>query len=180
MSDILYKCQKHGELLAGQTIKAGIEKSGKQRWRCKECMKHLHHQNYLRNKERIDRKNAVYKEKNPEKFTELNREWYRKSAPLNRDKLRARYKKYRKENSEKASARQKRFKSRAVRELDDVYVKQTLCARSSLRHEDIPQELVDLKRAQMLFRRQIKLSIDNKAIKDLEKQLNELENKNNG
>ena len=67
------RCIKHNTSNEKDFIKAGLERSGAQRYKCKFCQQLLRKNNYLRNKERLYLKHKQWKENNKERSKELNK-----------------------------------------------------------------------------------------------------------
>lgn len=78
MDEIIKTCKKHGDLTLDGLIKSGKNKDGTQRFRCKKCMKEIHHANYLKNKEHIITKSEEYKKNNPDKVKQWRKNDYEK------------------------------------------------------------------------------------------------------
>lgn len=148
-------CDKHGKLFVhkGQVIKAGKEKSGAQRYKCKQCMKDYHKEHYKNNKEKVLAAHEKYKNQDPEKYRNIKNASKRKCWALNKEKYIKNSIEYDKKNPDKKRARQKRFKNNATKELRDVYVKQQIVRGTELLHKHIPQEMVDITRVIMKIKR---------------------------
>lgn len=69
-------CERHGERLLMQCIKAGTKRDGTPRYKCKKCMKIMHKEHYSKNKEKVLEKCATYRKKNPEKRRLLRQKYY--------------------------------------------------------------------------------------------------------
>lgn len=165
----LMRCAKHGDLFWPNAIKSGKEPSGRQRYKCKECMKALHADNYKRNKEKILQAHANYKEQDPEKYRDMKNSSKRKCWALNKKKYIKKGLEFDKKNPDKKSARQKRYKDKAVKDLTDAYVKQHIVAGTNLKFADVPQSLVDTKKGVMSLKRTIKKIEDKKQKRQLKK-----------
>jgi len=86
---IIKTCKKHGDLTQNQIIKSGIT-HGNQRYKCKLCMKEVHRNNYIKNKEKINEKTSEYKRNNRSRYNELNkyyRERYNEKLTKEHDEL---------------------------------------------------------------------------------------------
>ncbi len=129
--------------------------SGKQKYRCKMCMKVLRDNNYTKNKEKILAKHQQYRSENPEKYLDSRKKSYAKNKKKWQE-AKKETKWWRTEDKTIKSIRQKRFKHNAVKELKDVYVKQMLCRDLSVSAKDIPQPLVELKKSTMALKREIR------------------------
>lgn len=152
----LMRCAKHGDLFWSAAIKSGKEPSGRQRYKCKECMKAIHADNYKRNKEKITQAHALYKEQDPAKYRDMKNSSKRKCWALNKEKYIKKGLEFDKKHPDKKSARQKRYKDKAVKELTDGYVKQHIVAGTNLKFSDVPQSLVETKKEVMKLKRVIK------------------------
>jgi cytochrome c553 len=128
-------CTKCGiEKEEGEFYKRGDRKSGL-RPECRVCNS-------------VCRKN--YRQNNPEKLKENNKK-YRQN---NLEKVKENSKNYRQNNPEKVKERSKKD----MLELSDNYVAMTIRSNSftGLKIEDIPKELIELKRNAIKFKREIK------------------------
>jgi len=172
---IIKICKKHGDLTLEKMIKSGVT-HGKQRYKCKACMKEVHRHNYEKNKEKIKLAHELYKAKDPIKYQEMKNISKRKAYAANADKYRARRRESEKKNPQLKRDRNKKYKDKIVGELSDIYVRKKLCENSGLSRKDIPQELVEFKRIVMRMKREIrKRNFENKTITGLEK-INETKN----
>lgn len=63
-------CPTHGNLYRHEMIKAGHNKIGEQRYKCKLCMQQLHKRHYDNNKQKVLAKQKEYRLANPEKVKE--------------------------------------------------------------------------------------------------------------
>ena len=89
-----------------------------------------------------------YYEENKEKAL-LNSEKWRKNNPNARKVIANRY-------FHKNKAQYLKMQKEKVKTLDDSYMKQLLSKRSSLKHEDITDEMVELKRIEIKLKRALK------------------------
>ena len=64
-------------------------------------------------------------------------------------------KKYRELNPERVVQWKKNQKNRYIETLSDIYIKELITQRTGLLFNDVPQELIELKRKQLLLKRQI-------------------------
>jgi hypothetical protein len=78
--------------------------------------------------------------------------WYQK----NKENVIKQSKKWKQSNLEKHKQIRKKMDKKASDNLSDRYVKSILCDDTLLKHSDISQELIELKREQLLLKRQIK------------------------
>ena len=134
------RCSSHGALYKDDVIKAGVT-YGKQRYKCRECMKELHKNHYELNKLKVQLKHKEYKEKDIEKWRNIKKESFKR-------------------NKHKYVERQKishaNLSKKQAKELADRYIKRQLARSANLSHKDIPQEMIDCKRVLMQLKRGIK------------------------
>ena len=122
---------------------------------CLSCRKEYKAKYYIKNKEEIKKKNKIYWFVNREKCLQINKNYYQKNLVnglLQR-------KKWRESNPEKVRAfyQKHQYKTRICsKNLTDSYVKSQLTKRTLLCNKEIPQELIELKRIQMLIKREIR------------------------
>lgn len=105
-------------------------------YRCKQCASEIQRR---------------YAQKNPDKVKESQREYWRK----NKDKKKAKDARHRRKNPvppEKVKAKEARLKEN----LANCYIRRLLVKKTDLKHSDIPQELVELKRKHMEIHRKLK------------------------
>jgi hypothetical protein len=160
----IMRCTHHGDRFLENVIKSGVDKTnGKQRFKCKECMKRIHAENYKKNKTKILAAHNRYKEQDPEKYREMKNASKRKCWALNKEKYIKKSLDYDKKNPNKKRLRQRRFKNKAVKELADVYVKNQIVRDTRLKWADIPQEMVDIKKGIMTIKRLVKYEKINKG-----------------
>jgi hypothetical protein len=127
-----YRCSKRGMEISEKYRKNNIEKYKKSR---REYVKLKRKIDPVFRETKIKRDKLYYKEHKKE-----IREYRKKWTIENLDKNRGYSKKYSKKQSEKLSG---------------YYVTKLLTARSNILKEDIPQELIELKRKQLLLKRQL-------------------------
>lgn len=84
---IIRFCKKHENNILSNFIKAGLNKSGTQRYKCKLCQKELRKNNYQKNKDKIKLKNKLWKLNNPERSKELNKKYKRKKQITIQEKI---------------------------------------------------------------------------------------------
>ncbi len=102
---------------------------------------------YKRSKDKV-RHTEDYIEKNRKRASE-----YYKQNP---DKVKTHAKIARLKYPDRYSGLSKLRKREYVKSLDDVYIKELICRYDKLYHADIPQDLIELKRKQLLLTRQIR------------------------
>lgn len=157
LNEPLAKCSTHGDLYQDQVIKKNKLVDGTYTYRCKKCMSDYHKKNWELNKAKIKLDHVKYKEANPDKVRQQKRNSQLKML-LKRLKdgsdasSRVMLHKYKKETIEKQKARAAYEKDK----LTDYRVKRLLTKRGMLKMKDIPQELVECKRALILLKRAIK------------------------
>lgn len=161
-------CKEHGDLFKDDVIKQGKNAQGEIKWKCKQCMKRLHKEHYELNKAKVLAYQRAYREKNPERVRQIKYDsWFRNGYKyLIRENLRK--KKYKELYAEKYRERDKR----RVENLEDSYVKKVLMNRSNLKSEDIPDSLVEIKRALIILKRNVKKAQDEVKISIMEETLN--------
>lgn len=150
MADIVKICKKHGEL---NYIDIYINKKG---WKiCRICLRDNAKKHRKENKEKVSIRNKNWIAKNPN---------YRKNLPKDKKdilnirqkkyyhKNNTRYKELRKTNSIKIKNRDKKNTD----SLSNCYVRKLLMQRSNLIKNDIPLELIELKRVVIKIKRKIK------------------------
>jgi hypothetical protein len=166
----LKTCKKHGDLTIDNLIKSGIS-YGKQRYKCKLCMKDFHKKNYINNKDKILEKIARNRNANKEKYNAIrSKSWQKhKDKYLERDnKRRAKYKLLNPDIYQEAEKKR-------ISELHDSYIRKQLTKRGVLFSKDIPQSLVELKRILLKTKRLIKEKKQAKELKELKDKTDEIE-----
>lgn len=108
----------------------------------------------IKNKKRISKQRKEYREKNGDFLREKQREKYKN----NPDKYKESSNKYRQDpkNKEKIFLARKKDKKRSVAFLRDDYVRDFIRATLYIKTEDIASEMIELKRMQLKFHREIK------------------------
>lgn len=153
------RCKEHGDLfvhMKGAVIKAGRDPRGDRRYKCRLCMKIFHKIHYENNKDKVSIAQKKYREENPEKVKETKRVSAKKMRNIYRERHIQRRKDERILNPYASKERQKRYRKKSISELGDPYVKEKLVDGTSLKFDDIPQEMVDAQREVMRLRRIIK------------------------
>lgn len=166
MTDIIKTCKNHGDLTVDKLIMQG-SRNGSVSYRCRQCMSESHKKHYMKNREKVRQAHIRYREENPERYRQIRNASKRKMYALNPEKDAERKRIYARLNPGIENDRKNRHKKKAVRELDDFYVKYTIVRGTSLRNSDIPEAMVKLKKALMLLRRQsrkmrIEQNVENK------------------
>lgn len=122
-------CPRHGSLTMDLV---NINAShGRSILRCKQCQKESHQRHYEKNKEKIKVSHAEYKERDREAFLKMKRD----SA-----------KRMRQKNGEKYRQKRRRHDRRYVAEMTDRYIAKLVRRGTSLKKEDIPKEVIEMKR----------------------------------
>lgn len=133
----IFICKIHGKLNKGDVYVYGhLERNFISR-SCKLCIK--------------DR-DLLYRTKNPEAMARRSAKSYQK----NKEKCARRSKQWKIDNKEKVRIGSSKRRKRAQEELRVKYIKKLLTNKSSLGSSDIPAELIELKRQQILLRRKLK------------------------
>ncbi len=158
--EVKQQCPTHGELLLsnGSLIKKGFYK-GRQTYRCKLCMKEIHKNNYLKNKEKINAAHAVYRNSDIEKFRKMRNDSAKRCRPKYTEYNTKRKLAYDKAHPEQKKTRNKRHKDRAVEGLFDWYVKRNIIADKPFKNKDVTPEMVEMIRIAMDMKRKIKRTI---------------------
>jgi hypothetical protein len=142
----------------------------------KHCIKCTNALYYIRNKEKIDKRISLRYYSNLERSRKMNAQQRKKWRAANPDKVKIENKKkyakvkadpikYEKaliatrklKNEKRYNHLEQAYRDRSKENLTDNFVKRTLLDwhSSVLKYADIPQELVELKRTQLLLKRQI-------------------------
>lgn len=144
-------CKHHGSRKEDEVIKAGLNRSGTIRFKCKECQKESHRDHYERHKDNVKSKVLEWRKNNPELKKEQE-------------------KRYRKNMSEEAQKKHKirmhiqnikdrdKNKKRAFfdrNNLTDKYIKSLLKDSNGFSNSDINKDLIDLKRITIILKRTI-------------------------
>lgn len=138
---ITHICKIHGALEPDNFIKKGKNTSGSQAYRCKLCMKALHAKNYLKNKDKIDEKNRLYRQKNREQIREMNRSYYHATKTFNEKNKRM---------------RDRKVCEKQIKNLSDRYIKQLLTKHGKFTSDQVTSSLIESKRKELIQRRQSK------------------------
>lgn len=179
MEEPILKCAKHGNCFKEDVIKSGKSQwTGEQKYKCRNCMKDLHKTHYELHKTEILIKNQKRRKENPEKVRLQKLNSRLKKQLTESKKSRERFDRWEKRNPEKVAERNRKFRIQSSRELNDSYVKQSIIKRTGLKSADIPQGLIEAKRAILTLRRKVKTDIDqDKILKQLEARNEQKQNK---
>lgn len=171
---ILRHCQKHGELYFSDVIKNGV-RSGKQQYKCRQCMKVLHANHYEKNKTKIKEKHNKYRKENRSHYLMLKKKsaLKHKFKDIPAHRLAEAYSRHKEEVAKQHAENHIKWKHAQMRidRIDDEYIKYLLVKRSNLERKDLPPELIECKRITLILKRNIR-KIRDKKIYDY------LENKN--
>lgn len=168
----LKKCTIHGNLYRDDVIKNGLRKNGDIVWKCRACMKDMHAKHYKLNKLLVSQKAKKYRKDNAEKVAMIKKE----------SRLRNKFKYVRETTLLEAYSRHALEKSKIARKhnktrddsegLTDEYIKRLMTKRSGLKAEDIPQSLVEVKRALVQLRRGVQKKRDEQIYNYIEESEN--------
>jgi hypothetical protein len=163
--EIVKVCKKHGELTAKECFIVTDKRYGapKSSLSCKLCKKE-HYKKSRKNPENVKKHNQ-----NSLKWKKENKEKAEKDAIIykfiNKNKLNKQEKERRHKNPEKYQAIIRNQKRKEIKELSDSYIKAIFTdnrnGKNNLKRGDIPNDLVELKRATILLKRLIKKKIEN-------------------
>lgn len=125
------------------------------------CRLKVDERNKKWNAENRERRCLMYKQsrdkvKHTENYIKKNRARANKYYKQNPDKAKAASKAVRLSNPIKYNNIVKIHKRKYRKLLDDIYIKDLICQDSELQFKDVPQELIELKRKQLLLKRKIK------------------------
>jgi len=165
------KCSKCGEV---KELESGFHKSNRNKDGYYSSCKVCHQQHYKDNKERYRENHRQWAKKNPERTREFKRQWAKKNI----EQRKARALEYRKKNREKINERSRnnykrdkeryqKYRDEHLEEtkeyglkrsvlLEDTIVRYRIRHRSGLENHQITPELIELKREQLLFYRELK------------------------
>lgn len=162
-------CKHHGILNQKDIVKAGIA-YGKQRYKCRICLKFLHKKHYENNKDVVLKKTKEYKKNHPnwEEIKKISDAKYRIN---NKDSLNQAHARYRMKNLDKRRAVEKDRKKVYRETLADPYIKDQIAYGSNLKHSDIPQALVEFKRVVYMLKRKIRENKSEKHMLDIKVKL---------
>jgi hypothetical protein len=113
------------------------------------------------NSENREARNLIHKRsKDKVKHTEDYIKKNRKRASVyyqnNPDKVKTNSKNARLKNPDKYNQYVKLAKKRYVKDLSDIYIKELICYKTEISRKNIPQELIEIKRKQLLLKRKLK------------------------
>lgn len=151
--EIVKRCAKHGELTLEGVIKSG-RRHIKQDYKCKQCMKELRARYYAENKEKVLAKHKAWRNADPARTKRIRNASAKKRRPFQPS---------RKERAETAVPRKFEWLRKQIDSIGDSYIKKILIRKSNLTREDIPQEIVEVKREIIKLHRKIN-DKDNKKV----------------
>lgn len=140
---IVHVCKYHGPLESENFIKKGKHTSGNQAYRCRFCMRDIHAKNYLKNKEIINEKNRLWRQKNKELMREARTEYYHATKNLY-------------PNQKCKRKRDVKLNKKQVENLSDRYIKQLLTKHGKYKVAQITPSLIEEKRKMVIEKRQRK------------------------
>ena len=174
------KCSKCGEVKAVSNFnKCKTNKDGYMSY-CKICFKQYYQANkekikeqqkqyYQANKEKIKEQQKQYGQANKGKFKERMKKYYQTNKEklkekkkeyyqANKEKLKEKQKEYRQANKKKLKEKMKKYRQGDRDKLVDSYIKSIINKQTNgmLKAKDIPQELIELKRNNLILKRKIK------------------------
>ncbi len=146
------KCSKCGEVKPlSEFNKSKSRKDRHADW-CKECL-NIYSKAYRKaNPEKILAYNKAYRKANPEKILAYSKAYYK----VNKEKLNDYSKEWAVNNPEKRKVSVNKNALKNKKELSDNYVKRLFIQRTSLTASDIPPELIEIKRQQLILKRLLK------------------------
>jgi len=149
-------------------------KSNNQKYCCNRCIKInqkiidkiRYKKFYEKNEEKIKEYQKKYRENNKEKIKEYRKKYYeenkgkineyhKKYRENNKENLKELNKKYRENNKEKIKEYQKKINEYDSKNLTGRYIKSLLTNKMSLKFEDIPQEIIEMKRQHLMCFRKL-------------------------
>jgi ribosomal protein S21 len=166
----LKKCNAHGKLYIDDVIKSGISKAGTQQYKCRKCMKEMHKRHYEMNKLLVKGKHKKYRDENKEKIALIKKKSRIKNKFkwLEESKLIDSYVRHSMELSRKKNARKNHKKQQETENLSDDYIRKLLTKRSSLKMNEIPQEMIECKKVLVQLRRGVQKKRDEQIYNLLE------------
>jgi len=159
------KCSKCGEVKAvSEFYKDKYSKDGV-RSSCKECKKQYYKannekilgqkkQHYKANKKKIKKYNKQYQQANKEKIKEHRKQYYQ----ANKEQIKEYNKQYYQANNEQIIEQKKQYDQDNINKLGDTYIKDIIRKQTNgmLKASDMPEELIELKRNNIILKRKIK------------------------
>lgn len=135
--------------------------------RCKECLSIYKKKYRVKNRNNLIEKEKQWRDSNPEKLRRYEKKW----KQLNPEKLKIKQQKFRKKYRQKlriksANRRNKNLSKhrkmsreyhvKIAKNLNDVYIKRLITKRSSLKPDDITEDLIKTKRLIIKLKRELK------------------------
>lgn len=127
-------------------------------YRCSEKVNEINRVWSAKNKDKrsLTNKKSKDKVKHTEAYKEKNKtrakEWYR----LNTERAKNNHKKTKKANPEKYKNFERKKQQEYIKTMHSVYLKELICQHSNIPRSDVPQELIELKRKQLILTRIIR------------------------
>jgi hypothetical protein len=160
----LKKCSKCKEIKNTSFFYKNKSKSMGISNQCKDCCK-----KYEKDNEAITLRKQIYlkeyNKKNKEKIKEVKQIYYKKYLKeyrrKNKEKIINSERKNRDKNREKINNRVRLNAKKNAITLSDTYIKDIISNKNHIKHSDIPIELIELKRSQILLTREIRKQNEN-------------------
>lgn len=143
---IVKVCKVHGELTPDQAYLNG------KYYRCRECSKKWPSNFSPKRKASL----AEWKARNREKCNLSAAASYHKNKHKHKIRVKKNSEKWKKNNNEKDLLQKRIGGRKRVKELSDVYLKNIMSRNTILSHADVPNDLVDLKRKNIIIKRELK------------------------
>lgn len=159
--DMLKRCSKckQEKPLEAFHLNAGT-KDGR-RYQCKDCHTSTNKAYITANRDRVNEKRRIYRAANKNRINELQRAHLAKNRNLINERQRAKRAANRnlfreRDRAHYAANKNRRKETRQfnIRNASDTYIKRLLTERTTLHPADIPDWLVEAKRAQLLLKRE--------------------------
>ena len=149
MKKICCTCKE--EKPVGEFNKRKVSKDGF-RGDCKKCQSEYKAKYYLSNKDVIDNRSKKYANENKDKVKEYKKLWNIENS----EHIRITNKKYSKKNTDKIKIQHKKDMKNYVDVLNSNYVKQTLYSMVKIPFTLMSEQIIDLKRIQLLIIRELR------------------------
>lgn len=130
----------------------GVNSAG----RCLQCRREIQRASYARHRERVLKKNAEWRAKNPELRAKVKKESRKRAFAKNPEKFRAEKRKQYRANVNAHRLRRNRNRLKATRDIRDSYVRHIILHRYGLYCKDVPPELIEFMREIIKIKRRIR------------------------
>lgn len=167
----LMTCRYHGDLFEGQTVRRGKNAAGEPTYRCKQCLSESHRKHYELHKAKVKLKHKEYRESHRQKVRRINTE-SRKRKVLEAILNGKSYETILHIKNKRSLKRNRPPDDKRVREITDNYVKNNITKRFNIRREDIPESMIQAKRALIQLSRMVRRQREDEFINQLEEKLN--------